>query len=668
MRGPPSFRFIPVLLALSPLHVIPLEPGRLFAQVGTEPSPDSAIVLDPVVATATPVPVSASALGRHASVLDGERLRAEGIVDVAEALRSVAGITVVRSGSFGAVSSVFLRGGESDYVRVLLDGVALNQPGGAIDLAGLTMESVDRIEIVRGPASGLYGSDAVSGVIQIFTRRGEGGLAGSVTAFGGSYGRADATLGFRGGSDAASFAVSVARYDTDGILAFNNRHLNTVLSGGAEARIGSASAARFSARLEDRVYRFPTDGSGAAVDMNQLSFSEAATLGIEIERRLADRIELRTFVSLHDADTGTEDPADGPDDVAGFYAFHSLDAMRRLAADVRLNWRRSDRTLLTLGTEFEEQRVRSFNESLSDFGPSTARSANARSNAAVYTHLLTAVGPNSLSGGVRVEQNEHYGEFLSYQAGVALPLVAGTRLTASMGRGIKEPTFFEVFASGIARGNPELDPERSLAWEAGIEQALGTMARVTAVWFDQSFESLIQYTFLPPQPGDPNFFNVAAASARGIEVETEAEFARVGLSAGWTWLATEVVDAGFDEGPGAAFVEGEVLLRRPGHRGNVGVRGRVGSRMRWDAGFRLVSERADRNFSVFPAESVTLDSYTVLNLGVGGTLLSPQAGRPGFELLVRVENVADTDYEEAFGFRSPGRAFYVGGRLNWEAR
>lgn len=668
MQRPPSIRLIPLLLFLFLLHVIPPVPGRLSAQVGTEPSPDSAIVLDPVVATATPVPVSASALGRYASVLDGERLRAEGVVDVAEALRRVAGVTVVRSGSFGAVSSVFLRGGESDYVRVLLDGVALNQPGGAIDLAGLTMENVDRIEIVRGPASGLYGSDAVSGVIQIFTRRGAGGLAGSATAFGGSYGRTDGMLEFRGGSEAASFALSVARYDTDGILAFNNRHLNTVVSGGAEARIGSASTARVTARLEDRVYRFPTDGSGAAVDINQASFSEAATLGIEIERRLGDQVELRTLVSLHDADTGTQDPADGPDDVAGFYAFHSLDAMRRLAADVRLNWRRSDRTLLTLGTEFEEQRVRSFNESLSEFGPSTGRSANARSNAAGYAHLLTAVGPSSVSGGVRVEQNEHYGEFLSYQAGFSLPLAAGTRLTASAGRGIKEPTFYEVFASGFATGNPELDPERSLAWEAGLEQAFGTMARLTAVWFDQSFEDLIQYTFLPPEPGDPNFFNVAAASSRGVEVEADAAFGGVGISAGWTWLATEVVDAGFDEGASATFVEGEVLLRRPGHQGNVGVRGGVGSRMRWDAGLRLVGERSDRNFSVFPAEPVTLDSYTVLNLGVGATLLSPQPGRPGFELLVRAENVGDTDYEEAFGFRSPGRAFYLGGRLSWEAR
>ena len=170
------------------------------------------------------------------------------------------------------------------------------------------------------------------------------------------------------------------------------------------------------------------------------------------------------------------------------------------------------------------------------------------------------------------------------------------------------------------------------------------IARLTAVWFDQSFEDLIQYTCLPPEPGDPSFFNAVAASARGIEVETEAEFGGVGLSAGWTWLATEVVDAGFDEGPAATFVEGEALrCRRPGHRGNAGVHGRIGSSMRWDAGIRLVGERSDRNFSELPAEPVTLDSSTVPNLGLGATLLSQQAGWPGFELLVRAENVGDTD-------------------------
>ena len=201
--------------------------------MGTEPSPDSAIVLDPVVATAAPVPVSASALGRHASVLDGERLRAEGVVDVAGALRIVAGVAVVRSGSFGAVFSVFLRGGESDYVRVLLDGVALNQPGGAIDFADLTVANVDRIGVVRRPASGLYGSCAVSGVIQIFIRRGEGAVRARPLPLG------EAT---DGRTERSSFAEKArpclspcpwrATMPTGSSRPTTNRHLNTVLSWG----------------------------------------------------------------------------------------------------------------------------------------------------------------------------------------------------------------------------------------------------------------------------------------------------------------------------------------------------------------------------------------------------------------------------------------------------
>src|SRR5437867_12453756 len=131
--------------------------------------------LPPVVVTATRVPAPRDALSTMVTVLRGDDLVARGITTVADALRSVAAATVVQTGSFGGVTSLFLRGGESDYVKVLLDGVPLNQPGGAFDFSSLTTDNVDRVEIVRGPASVLYGSDAVTGVVQIFTRRGAGG-------------------------------------------------------------------------------------------------------------------------------------------------------------------------------------------------------------------------------------------------------------------------------------------------------------------------------------------------------------------------------------------------------------------------------------------------------------------------------------------------------------
>ena len=146
------------------------------------------IELDSIVVTATRSPVRADRVASPTTVLDGESLRRRGIRLAADALREVPSSFVVPTGSWGGVTSLFLRGGESDYVKVLVDGVPLNSPGGFVDLAGLTLDNVERVEVVRGPASVLYGSDAVSGVVQLFTRRGAGQAHGGAALTGGGYG------------------------------------------------------------------------------------------------------------------------------------------------------------------------------------------------------------------------------------------------------------------------------------------------------------------------------------------------------------------------------------------------------------------------------------------------------------------------------------------------
>src|SRR5205085_10384517 len=158
----------------------------------------------PVVVTATSTPLALNRVPASVTVLDGARLRAEGLTHIADALRQVPGMAVVQSGSFGAPTSLFTRGAQSNYTKVLIDGVPFNDPGGALDLGFLTLDDVDRIEIVRGPTSVLYGSDAVAGVVQIFTRRASGRPRGSLDARAGTYGSydVDATAGipFSGGS------------------------------------------------------------------------------------------------------------------------------------------------------------------------------------------------------------------------------------------------------------------------------------------------------------------------------------------------------------------------------------------------------------------------------------------------------------------------------------
>lgn len=654
VEEPSMKRIAGLILALTLLSVAPA--------VGQE---EDALPLEGLVVTASPTPRPADAIATHVTVLDAAELRGQGMARVQDALRTVPGVSVVQNGSTGAATSVFMRGGESDYVLVLVDGVQVNQPGGSFDFSALTLDNVERIEIVRGPASALYGSDAVAGVIHVITRSGGDGLRGSVSARGGSYGRLDWSAGLRGGTPRAGYALSLGRVSTDGILAFNNAHANTVLSGSFHVRPDEATRARLSVRVGDREYHFPTDGSGRVVDRNAFTFGDRTTVSLSATRRLTERMDVQTLLGLSETDGGTDDAPDGPADTLGFYGFTSLDHVRRATADVRLNLRLGG-GVVTAGWELEEERQRSFTESLSQFGPSAGRSRNDRWNRAYYAHVTGAEGHVAFNAGGRLEDNERFGSLATWQAGTAWRPGGGPlRLRASVGRAIKEPTFFENFATGFARGNPDLDPERATSWEVGADQELvGGRVLVRGTYFDQAYRDLIQFTASPPGPDDPSFFNVAAADSRGLEVSVEAVLPALRGGVSWTWLDTEVADAGLDEGPGAAYVAGERLLRRPAHTVGLRLSRSFGARASVSAAVDRVGSRQDRDFSTFPAERVALEAYTAVSLGAEVTVLEP-AGGPALTLTFRGENLLDEAFEEVVGFRAPGRAIYLGGRLDF---
>lgn len=659
-----SALWAPGTLAPSPLLAasLPAVPAGL---VAAQADTTSVFELEGLVISATPVPLPESALGTHVTVLDGELLRQRGMMRVLDALREVPGLSVARNGSFGALSSVFFRGSESDHALVLVDGVQVNQPGGLYDFSGLTTENVERIEIVRGPSSALYGSDAVAGVIHVVTRKGNGAPRTTLTSQAGSFGRRDVSLAVTGGTGQASYGLTLARYDTDGILEFNNTHRNTVMNGRVDVEIDETSQVRVSARALERSYGFPTDFSGNIVDTNQQTFFNEAQLGVEFTRRVTSALDIRALLTVFDSETGTDDAPDSAADTLGSFGFQSLDALTRTQADVRANWSVGPRTVLSGGFEYEKQDVRSFNESLSQWGPSTGRSAYDRTNRAFYGHVVSGVGALAVNGGVRFEDNEQFGRFTTWQLGVSWTVSEATRLRAAAGRGLKEPTFYEAFATGFVTGNPELQPERSTSWEVGVEQSLvGDRVALQATWFDQRLRDLIQYTGTPPVNGDPNYFNIAGARSRGLEFTTEARIIEpLRLSAEWSWFDTEVEDAGFDDGPTANFVEGEALLRRPDQQLRVALDWVGEGPVSGSISALRVGERTDRNFTAWPVEAVTLSAYTVVDASLEARVLTARAGRPGFTLFLRGENLFDADYVEVFGFQTPGRGVYVGGRV-----
>jgi vitamin B12 transporter len=606
-----------------------------------------------LVTTSTPVPRALAELGNHVTVIGGAEIRTRGITRVEDALRAVSGVNLVRLGSYGGTTSIFMRGAESDQVQVLIDGVPINQPGGSIDLGGLTVENIERIEVARGPSSALTGSDALAGVVHIVTKAGRGDVTGRVFARGGTFGRADAGLQLSGGSETAGFSLAATRYRTDGVLAFNNEHENTVLSGRVDLRPDDRTTLRVTANLSDREFHFPTDGSGNLVDVNQFTFQDRAALALDVHRDVAEGVGLRLLITSTDEETGTDDQFDDEQDTG---SFTSLAAFRRLGADLRADIDLGTSTL-TVGGEYEEQDVRDFSEFVSDFGTSVGRSENERQNLAAYAHWSGSIGPVMANAGGRLEDNEYFGRFGTWSVGAALPLSRAVRVRGAMGRGIKEPTFPELFSSGFTTGNPELDPEESLSWEIGGDARVGPL-EMRATFFDQAIDNLIQYTGGPASPSDPNFFNVAEASTRGLELEAATRLGPVDVDGTWTWLDTEVVDAGFDSGPGATFVEGERLIRRPDQTLGVGASVSPATGVRISTRLDRVGDRDDRDFSTFPATPVTLGAYTLVDAAVS-YVLAPASATP-LEFTLRGENLLDEDYAGAFGFRAPGRAVTLG--------
>jgi len=639
----------------------------LFGLPAASTAQDTAYPLSGLIVTASPTPRAATSVATNVTVLDVDILRRRGLVTVAEALRGVAGLSVTRNGSFGAATSLFMRGAESDHVLVLVDGVQVNQPGGAFDFSSLLLANVERIEIPRGPASALHGSDAVAGVIHIITKSGGGAPGGEIRSRVGSFGRRDWTAEFSGGDDRAGYTLGLTRLATDGILAFNNHTLNTVFNGRARFSPDPRTQADLSFRLGDSEFHLPTDGSGNVVDRNAFTYGDETLLGLRLLRSVASDLSWEARIGVVDTDGGFTDAADDAADSLGFFGFNSLDNVRRATVDMRAHWS-PGRTVLTAGWEFETERQRSFTESLSQYGSSAENSEYSRLNRAYYGHLTGSRGELAFNAGARLEDNERFGTSGTWQFGAAwaLPGSPDVRLRASAGRSLKEPTFYETFATGFARGNADLKPETGRSWEAGLDGVvLSGKVRLSGTWFAQSFSNLIQYTFSPPTQEDPNFFNVASAESRGFELETTFESGAVQGGASWTWLDTKVTDAGFDTGLGAAFVEGESLLRRPRHKFEAYLAAELGLRAGVSADVSVIGTRSDRNFSTFPAERVTLGRYTNLSLGGSWTLIPGKPGRAGFTLTARSENVLDRSFHEVFGFRAPGRGLYLGGTLTF---
>jgi vitamin B12 transporter len=663
MKGLIAMRFpisIAVALACGPSIARAQEPPDTFR-------------LDQIVVTATGVPAPRAAVPAAVSVIRGEELRRRGVRYVADALRDVPGLAVSRNGSVGGLTSVFVRGGESDYVQVLVDGVQYNDPGGAFDFSSLTTDDIERIEIVRGPVSVLYGSDAVTGVIQIFTRRGHGRPRIEVSAgtgrsarvgpeATGGFGSYDAAITLSGTASIVSYAFSASRHTTDGAWAYNNAWTNTTLGSHLSLRPDARTDATVTARWTDGTFHYPTNGAGALIDRNQFSTNKSLSLGLEAGHTFRPWIEARLAVATRGGNNLIDDRPDDAADTLGGYALRVADDIRRSTIQTFFNLRPVESVTWTIGGEAEWQSARNGTSSESSFGPYESASDNDRSNRALYSQLLaTPLEGLHLTAGGRIDDNDRFGAFRTYRIGLNVEPARHLVVRAAAGTGFKEPTFYENYAEGFVRGNAELQPERTRNVEIGAEIGLlGDRLEVGATVYRQRFRNLIQFTYSPADPADPNYFNIGEVEANGAEFTARwSDASGFSAAASAEALHTEVLDEGF--GADRLFIAGQPLVRRPKQRFTLSA---GWTARRWDAAAVVarVGRRDDLDFSDpsdFSGRRVTLDPYTTLGLSTRISILEAGTGH-SLDLTLRIDNVLDAQYEEIVNFPSLRRSLNFG--------
>lgn len=638
-------------------------------------------VQETIVVSASQVDLVRSEAAASVTVVTAADLRARQIETVGDALRDVPGLTVVRSGGRGGLTSLFPRGGSSNYTLVLVDGVRTNTFGGAFDFAHLSTANVERIEIVRGPQSALYGSEAIGAVVHVITKRG-GTPRFEAAIEGGNQATSRAMLGTSGARGGWSWGLGAERLASDGFTGRANngetvgnddylrsQAIGTIAyrrDGGADASL-SASIGRDERGFPGPWGADPTDVF-PGVDRVSRGDNDNRRIGIRASHPWSHSLRQRFDVSYASLSSEFTSPF-GPSSSTT----HRFDA--RIQEDLAL----SHAFVLSGGAEFVRERGRSTYVT----GQMGSPIPIDRRSLGVFGEARLTTGPRlNVTTGVRIEYlvrdrvEPDPTAFeprppLSRQAIRSLnPKISAlytlssvenmretTRVRASAGTGIRPPDVFEIAFTD----NADLRPERSRSVELGVEQRLGggTWIVDAAVFANRYDDLIVAVGRALGMASRYRTDNISNARARGMEVSMQARLPwALRLGAAYTRLTTELlaVDGGGVGAP-APFNVGDPLIRRPRHQGTLDLR--YGAQ-RASAFVSLTARSStldlEPNFGSFGGLFRTR-GYAVLDAGASFPV------RAGLELFGRVGNLTNQRYEETLGFPALGRTGVVGVRV-----
>ncbi len=586
-------------------------------------------VLPPVVVTATRVEQPVEEVGSAVTVITGESLRRRGIEFVADALDEVPGVTVPRSGTRGKTASVHIRGADSEQTLVLIDGVRMNPSvGGRFELSAFRTDNIERIEVIRGPQSVLYGSDAIGGVVNIITRGGRGPLSATASAAGGNYDTYEVSAGVSGGGRRLGGSLEVSRFSTGNRFPNDDFDVNTA-TGRLDGRVGERLTLGLTFRASDAETGAPGQVriAPSLVDRQE---DEVLVVGVSAEHRTTDRWRQRLALGYNDQELRfrTASSTDVTEsDLRSVEWVHTVDL------PWSLTW--------LLGGEYRAEE-----------GKGAGVDATLYTRAA-FTQLQATAFEDRLflTAGARLDDGTQFDTEVSPKvSGALLVPESGTRLHASWGQGIRGATLIDLFFPGfddgsgnlLFPGNPDLEPEHSTGWDAGVEQRVGAVT-ADVTFFRNDFRDLI--ILGQTAPFAP--VNVGQAHSYGVESSLGVRPARwIDLEAEYTYLVAR------DD------VTGDPLLRRPRNQGSAAVTVRPLRHASATASLLYVGERRDSTFEVGSTPR-TFGGYTRVDLSARYRI-PDVAGLRAVELFGRVENLLDREYEEVAGFPALGINFLAG--------
>ncbi len=586
---------------------------------------------DEIVVTANRLPSPAETVGSSVTVIDGEEIERRHETSVLDLLRTVPGLEVARTGGPGSVASVFIRGANSNHTLVLIDGVRVLNTSGGFDFSGLEADNVERIEVLRGPQSTLYGSEAIGGVVSITTRRGRPGFHANLDVRGGSLDTREGRLVLDGGSERFDYSVSIADSRTDGVSAASE------LRGNAENDPYSDQTAsgRFSLRLPasgrlDLVARHAetdasldgfTFGVGPTDDLNFTQKRRLSVASLQLFQPVASRMNLRVNASASKDESRLRDPDTD---------FNNADFESRVEeVSAQSDFKLTPSDTLVVGVAKERRQGETvsaaYDESLD------VDSAWSENDWSWRERLY-------VTAGARHDRYSRSGEETTYRV-TGTYLVSSWKLLGSVGTGFRGPSFDELFFPFA--GNPDLVPESSRGWDAGVERSfLGGTVTAGVTWFEHRFRDLIAFDLTTFR-----FGNVRRAESRGAEaslrVRPRKEFGISEITAAYTYNDTEDLDTGLQ------------LARRPKNRLSLTGTFEPVERFQGSASLVAVRDRID-------SDGTKMDDYERLDLSFECRV------RPWLAPYLQLENVLDDEYEEVNGYTAPGFVGFLGVRFRYQ--